>query len=223
MFEFRLLNDKRLVAALEALPRAAVNEVLRPVVRAAAATMAKPIKASLKAMADRTTKRTKGIHLYQTVGVRVKTKKIKTGRMKWHAHLKTMVNDYDTAVVGTVGPLYEKGGFHRQPLEKGHRIVVGGTVARKDGRTAAIYTPTRKYIEQEYKGRSSKYRRMRKEGRKRLVAVGQRGGGRVTGQVKPYPFLRPAFQASQGAVMSTMQSKMADGVMREARKHLGGI
>lgn len=43
--------------------------------------------------------------------------------------------------------------------------------------------------------------------------------GRETGQtVRPYPFMRPALEASRSAVLSAQESKLREGITREAAK-----
>lgn len=112
-------------------------------------------------------------HLFETLGTRPKT------------YTRSGV------VYLAAGPMYA-GGQHGHLVEHGHRMVVGGTVARIKGKAIG-------------KTRYAKNRALT-------------GRGRVVGQVKGKPFLRPAFEESQGAILDAITAECVAKVEKEAAK-----
>jgi len=140
----------------------------RKVTRGAMSGAATPVVKAARANA-RTHKRSGG--LAKSAGKRVKT------------YTKNGV------VYVAVGYLWKKGGYHGHLVEFGHRMVVGGTIRRDSGRTAA-----------------------------KSKRTGKRGGGRVAGRVKGYPILRPAWDATRSTCLATVVAQHQTRVEQEAAK-----
>lgn len=109
-------------------------------------------------------------------------------------------------------------GAHGWLVEHGHRMVVGGSVARLRGRSrvAAIEAKSKTYTYSQYLGTNSRYRRLRKQGVGYMKAGGERGHGQVVGFVPPHPIVSPAF----ASVVSSMQSAFVDRVTTDAEREL---
>jgi HK97 gp10 family phage protein len=119
-------------------------------------------------------RRKQGQHLYETIAKRIKTY-VKNG-----------------VVFCASGPR-AKLAPHAHLLEFGHRIVVGGSVKRKQ-------------------------ESVRKSKTAALQAKGGRGQGRVVGEVRPYPFMVPAWDETRQTMLTKVMNEIGEGVVKEATK-----
>lgn len=128
------------------------------------------------------------------------------GRRKAKKKLRDTIGQltriYQNHVVGVVGP-QAPAGAHGHLVEGGHRIAVGGSVARK-GQPAIKWRPGGP-------GRPPKHIFSKGAPRARR---GITGGGRVIGQARAFPFMRPAWESVASRVESTMVAAMQEHVAR---------
>ena len=112
----RLFGDKQLIANLNALP----DRVYRKIVRQSIGRATTPMKKAMKREAKkrRSTTRTSGQHLFQTLKTRIRTYKA------------------NSTILAVVGPKHPEGA-HGHLVEWGHRIVAHGGQS-SGGRTRAF-------------------------------------------------------------------------------------
>jgi hypothetical protein len=118
----------------------------------------------------------------------------------------------------TVSVMEVEGIAHGWFVEHGHRMVVGGTVMRLNGRAAGIEAKSRYYCWVQYLGTQSRYRKLRKAGTMQRKAFGQRGHGTITGQVPPHPWISIAFDRSSAEMTAIFERQTLAGAAREFLK-----
>ena len=103
-------------------------------------------------------------------------------------------------------------------VEFGHRIATGGTLRRTDGRTGGVSKSTKYYVEGQYLGRNSRYRRLRKAGVTRMKPFGKRNTGTHGGNVAGALFMTRGWASAQPQLMATIRSSLQAGIRQAAEK-----
>lgn len=150
-----ILGLEETLAALKTLGAQVEREATKPAIQAGANVVTVVARAEAKkhspgAAERKITRKMTDPHLFEKVAFRLRT--YQKGNVVF-------------AAVGEEA----KGAQHAHLVEFGHRMVVGGSVARITGKQKGYAPPTKN---------------------KAL-----RGAGRVVGQVPPHPWLRPVFEA----------------------------
>lgn len=140
------------------------------------------------------------------------------GQRKTLKHLRDTIGSvgriYQSSVVVVAGPMYPAGASGHL-VERGHRLAHGGTLWRVRKPAKARIGSDGLLVSNQKRFANRKSTRI-SYGAAESRVTKIRGGGRVVGKTRPFPFVEPAFNAtveqSQRAAVDALQAHISQAV-----------